>query len=399
MWLWSCLSLVGAVQLFTVNTAPYQGSITKHTSERLPASTEPISVDVTKATETAAEAITKTEGPAPDERLILMSWNVKALAREGADYDRAALVLADADVVILHEMNLAGQGKGFLNVLGDLMEGKSKQKFCRAWVQAADGTRMPYGILWRESMVGYMEMNGEMHEECSSTPITIWQHKDLHHGIHATFYTKMPRKVFELAAVFYDKKPKSAQQLGEIFHSAGSKQWPILMAGDFKIGARDSMFNEVGKSGYQTALDSTKRSGRASLENFWYKNAVLASSGTVNLYQRFGDSRRRDIEQGLSDLFPIAIEFRIRADPKEEQLASTLIAKAKAPPAKKKDGEKEKEKDKEKDKEKEKVGGKGKGGKAKKKVAKGKAKSRHTPEPEETLEEEAGRIDKVVESK
>ena len=85
----------------------------------------------------------------PDEttpaRLKIMSWNMKALAGEGSDFDRAALVLAQADIVALQEVDLRGQGKGFLNVIGNLIQAKTQQKICRAWVQGAEhsGRRRP----------------------------------------------------------------------------------------------------------------------------------------------------------------------------------------------------------------------------------------------------------------
>ncbi len=338
-WLWACVTGLGVMQLFTVATAPFDKVATsQHQPQRVPAAAEPVKnelkvdKDVSKPSPDGlpSEAPAGAKALASDERIIMMSWNVKALAREGSDYDRAALVLADADVVVLQEMDLNSQGKGFLNVLGALMETRTKQKFCRAWIQAPDGTRLHYGFLWRESAIGYMESDGLMHDDCGQVPFVIRQDKRVKNGVHASFYSKNPRKMFELAAVLFEKKPRAASEVNELFRDLSDKQWPVIVAGDFKTGVQDSVLHDVASNGYQYALDSSKRSGRSSQENFWYRNAVLASSGTVNLYQRFGDSRRQDIEKGLSDLFPIAIEMRTREESKEE-MTSALVAKAAAP--------------------------------------------------------------------
>ncbi|MGZ3723627.1 MAG: hypothetical protein ACXVA9_11880, partial [Bdellovibrionales bacterium] len=98
----------------------------------------------------------KEERPVKEEkpnRLRIMSWNMKALAGEGSDYDRAALVLGQADIVALQEVDLHSQGKGFLNVIGNLIQAKTQQKICRAWVQGGNGERQTYGFLWKEGTI------------------------------------------------------------------------------------------------------------------------------------------------------------------------------------------------------------------------------------------------------
>ena len=337
-WVWVCISGVGLLQLLTVNTAPFDRvPVQKHEAQRVPASVEPLKVEITPDRTTAAspptpeEASTDTPALGSDERVIVMAWNIKALAREGSDYDRAALVLADADIVVLHEMDITTRGKGVLNILAGLMETKTKKKYCRAWTQAADGTRMQYGFMWREAVIGFMEPGGLMHEDCAQAPFVIRQDKGMRHGVHASFYSKAPRKMFELAAVLFSKKPQGAAEVNDLFRDMSEVQWPVVVASDFKVSPHDTVMTDVTQNGYRFAIDSGKRSGRSSLENFWYRNGALASSGTVNLYQRFGDSRRQDIEKGLSDLFPIAIELRTQEGGTEE-MSSALVAKSKAPP-------------------------------------------------------------------
>ncbi len=260
--------------------------------------------------------IETTRAPGTVDHLKILSWNVKNLARGGSDYDRAAIVLGDADLVLLQEMESEAQkGKGFLNVMADLIQGRNKEKICRAWTQAAGGGRLRYGFIWKNSKIGVVDSAGELKEDCGPLALTIRQGKKLKMAMRATFFSKAERKVFLVNSVFIDKKSKDpAKEVLELFAGLSDSEWPIIVAGDLRIGAENAAFDEARKVGFRAAIGSDKRSGNSSVENFWFHNAWPIEAHTVNLFHRFPDSPHLDIVQGLSEQFPIMAEFSLNEE-------------------------------------------------------------------------------------
>ena len=269
--------------------------------------------------ESGEEELTPSE-PAPvaqpenTEHLRVISWNIKALAGEGSDYDRAALVLADADVMVLQEVDLHGQGKGFMNVIANLIQAKTQEKVCRAWVQGSNGERQTYGFLWKEKTVGYLDSDGEMKESCGDTALTIRQLKKTKLASQGTFYFKAQRKMFVLGTLFMDRQPKSPDKdVNEIFKSLDEGKWPVLLAGDFKMGAGNSAFNNARKMGFHSAVSGKKNAW----ENVWYRGAGVIQAGPVDLSERFSDARHEDIKKSFANIFPIMAEFNLREESKD----------------------------------------------------------------------------------
>lgn len=281
------------------------------------------------------DADEKSEPPAqpakstPDrENLKVISWNVKALAHEGSDYDRAALVLGDADVVALQEIDLNQQGKGFLNVIANLVQAKTQEKICRAWVQGGNGERQSYGFMWKESTVGYVNDDGEMKETCGATGLTIRQSKKMKGASGGTFYFKAQKKMFVLGSMFSEGKMKSPDKnVNDVFKSFADEKWPVLVAGDLKLGPSNAAFNGARKMGFHSAL----KGGKSGWDNFWFRSAALVEAKPVNLYERFADVGRPDIEKTFGKVFPIMGKFNLKEEPKD----SVEMVKKKTPAKKK----------------------------------------------------------------
>jgi hypothetical protein len=272
----------------------------------------------------------KGEKPA-NGNLKVMSWNMKALAGEDSDYDRAAMVLGQADIVALQEVDLHGQGKGFLNVIANLMQEKLKQKICRAWIQAESGERQTHGFLWKESTVGYVDEGGAINETCGASATVIHQPKKAKLASQATFYFKPQKKMFVLGNTFVDSKPKSPEKsVSEIFKSLDEGKWPIVLAGDLKMSAANAAFKGAKKLGFHSAMKGTDKAW----DNIWYRGATLNEASRVDLYREFSDIRHEDIQKNFSGIFPVMAEFRLQAEAPTDSV--DLVSKAKAPPAVKK---------------------------------------------------------------
>ena len=264
--------------------------------------------------------------PAPaKDHFIVMSWNMKALVHEDSDYDRAAIVLGDADLVALQEVDLHSEGKGFLNVIANLVQAKIQEKVCRAWVQGGNGERQTYGFLWKERTIGYLDGDGSMKDSCGEVALTIRQSKKMKLASQGTFFLKSEKKMFTLVTLFSEKKPKVPnKEVTEIFQSFNDSKWPILVAGDLKMGAANSAFKEVRKMGFQSALAGSK----GGWDNFWFRSATLSQAGAVNLYRRFSDARHKDIERDFAGIFPIAAEFTLKEN--LEPVTTKVVSKKKS---------------------------------------------------------------------
>jgi len=244
---------------------------------------------------------------APQVHFIVMSWNMKALAGEDSDYDRAAMVLAQADVVALQEVPLKDQGKGFINVIANLVQAKTQEKICRAWVQAANnGERQTVAYLWREGTIGYVESDGQITESCPEKAITIHQSKKMKLASEGTFFFKTQKKMFVLGDAFTEKKPKDAA-VHDTFKSFDDSKMPVIIAGDFKLSAGNSAFNSARKMGFKAAMSPKK----ANWDNIWFRGAKLLQGGPVDVYKKFADIKKEDIKHGLSGIFPVAAEFSL----------------------------------------------------------------------------------------
>lgn len=276
-----------------------------------------------KAKEEEAEsADEKLRSPAPEPvaqpedsgHLRVISWNIKALAAEGSDYDRAALVLADADMMVLQEVDLRGEGKGFINVIANLIQAKTQEKVCRAWVQGTNGERQTYGFLWKEKTIGFLDSDGEMKDSCGDTAFTIHQVKKTKLASQGTFFFKTQKKMFVLGTMFMEHQSKSPDKdVNEIFKSLDDGKWPVLLVGDLKMGAGNSAFNNARKMGFHSAVSGKKNAW----ENVWYRGAGVVQAGPVDLYERFSDARHQDIKKSFANIFPLMAEFNFREESKD----------------------------------------------------------------------------------
>lgn len=254
----------------------------------------------------------------PRDHLVLMSWNMRALKQETSDYDRAAIVLGDADLIALQEVDLRGNGKGFINVLANLIQDKSQEKICRAWIQAGSGERQTYAFLWKEKRIGFLDDSGEMKDRCGDTALTIRQASKSKASSQATFIFKPQRKMFVFGTTFTETKPKTADKhVNEVFRPFNDGKFPVVVAGDMKMGPGNSAFTPARKMGFRSAINGNRKAW----DNFWFRGASLESAGPVDLYSRFSDQKKDVIDKGFTGIFPIVAEFSLKEKAVEDTVS------------------------------------------------------------------------------
>jgi hypothetical protein len=188
-------------------------------------------------------------------------------------------------------------------------------------VQGANGERQTYAFLWRERTIGYLDNDGVIHESCGDAALTIRQSKKMKIAAEATFYFKAQKKMFVVGNVFVDKMPKNPDKIvTDLFKSFDDSKWPVMIAGDLKMGAGNPAFNGARKMDFHAALAPKKNNW----DNIWYRGANLNQASAVDLFKKFSDARREDIHKSFSGIFPVAAEFTL-AQKNEDSVA--VVAK------------------------------------------------------------------------
>ena len=214
-----------------------------------------------------------------------------------------------ADMILLQEVDLKGQGKGFINVIANLVQQKTKEKICRAWVQAASGERLTYAFLWKESSIGYIDSEGEMKDTCGETAVTMRQNNRTKLVSQGTFFFKVLKKMFVAGTMFSERKPKAPERfVSEVFQTVQGEKFPVVIAGDIKMGAGNPAFNTARKMGFQAAITGKQKAW----DNFWYRNATLIRAAPVDVYARFPDVKRDQIAKGFNGIRPYLAEFNLK---------------------------------------------------------------------------------------
>lgn len=277
-----------------------------------------------KATEAAAAL---PPPPAPDkaalnpELLKVVSWKIKKKG-EKLDFDRIVNVLSEADIAILQGLDLDEVGKGPLHITGDVLQRRVNEKICRAWFRNSSGAKERFGILWRDSTVGFVEKGGAIREHCGEMAVIvpIAKKKDEKGIASSMFYSKVQKRMFLLGTVDLNSKPaKPEKEVPGLFSALEVKDWPAIVTGDLKTGTQN-----IKKWDFAAALTKSPKTGQ---ENIWIKNAVVVHSTPINLYERFSELKEKDVDKNVSEHFPMLAEVALTPAPDEK--VQTLIIRTK----------------------------------------------------------------------
>jgi hypothetical protein len=259
------------------------------------------------------------------EGLRVLSWNLSKVGTEKFEYDRVANILSEGDVVVLQGVEFTKTGETSLTVITGLMSRKLNEKICKAWFKSDGGERAQHAFLWKDSRVGYVEKNGEIRESCSEAPQVI--HVDGKKinplgAYYATFYHKSKKRMFVLASVHMPKSKKPAKEIPAFFKKIAGFQWPTLLAGSFGTGSRDKAFQDVKKLEFKPALGAIRK---GATDNFWAKNLAIVRSESIDLYERYPELSKAEVDKTVAGSFPLAAEISFNLD--EDQLKTEVIKK------------------------------------------------------------------------
>ncbi|MGE0528314.1 MAG: hypothetical protein AB7P49_14690 [Bdellovibrionales bacterium] len=268
----------------------------------------------------------------------VLAWDVRRLGAEKFDYDRVALILADADIAVLHGLEL-GEGKGALNIIADLLEERSHERICRAWTRSPSGQKQVYAFVWKEHRFGYLTEDGELKEECEPGAFVIPPQNQSSAGpVFAKFVSKTHKRVFELGAIYLPDVPKYPdREVLRAFRRAHQVQWPVILAGDFRFSSSHKAFQETKDRDFSPALIGKARVKRSkrTYENFWSRGATSLRVAPVDLHARFSDITAAEVDKGLSDRFPLVAEFKFAAPSIADEVEVKLLSKGDSEPVEK----------------------------------------------------------------
>lgn len=260
-----------------------------------------------------------------NEGLKVLSWNLSKVGTERFEYDRVANILSEGDVVALQGVEFSKTGETSLTVITGLMSRKLNEKICKAWFKSDGGERAQHAFLWKENRVGYVEKSGEIRETCSEAPQVIHipgKKINPSGAFYATFFHKAKKRMFVLASVHLQKPKKPAKEIPAFFKGINNLQWPTLLAGSFGISAKDKSFQDVKKMDFKPAFGSAKKGAS---DNFWAKNIAIVRSESIDLYERYPELSKAEVDKTVAGSFPLAAEVSFDLD--EDQLKTEIVKK------------------------------------------------------------------------
>ncbi len=271
--------------------------------------------------------------PAPPKAVInnsllkVISWRLNKNG-ENLDYDRIANVFSEADIAIMQDIDLDEVGKGPLHIIGDLVQSRIGEKVCRMWFRTGS-KKEKYGILWRNSTIGHVAKAGEIKESCGEMAVVVplTKKKPIASSL---FFSKVQKKMFQLGTINLESRPKKADAtIAYVFRSIESSNWPTLVAGDLKLSSRSGA-KTIEKMKFKTALTGRAPAGqhgpaRLTTDNLWTRNAVVVRAVSINLYDRFSELNRKEIDKRFSGSFPILAEMALMSEP-DEHISSMIVS-------------------------------------------------------------------------
>lgn len=324
------------------------------------------------------------EGPATavvnQNLLKIVNWKVKK--REKMDVDRIANVLAEVDIAILHDLDLDEVGRGPLHKMGDLLQARIGEKICRLWFKNASGGKEKTGILWRNSTIAHVDTAGTVKNNCGEMAVIVPLNFKKGERALATslFFSKVQKKMFMLGTANFDSRPSN---LTSVFKSLESSTFPTVVIGDLRT-SNGAAINDLKKShNFKTAMAGSTgskkgRGSKSSTENVWTKNSTATRAVTINLYDRFMEMKQNDVDQHVSDSFPLLAEVELVPESSESAPSMTVVPETPAKKSKSKPKEAK--------------------GTPKAKVVSEVKASESFDDPSEDLEAEAGRTEPPVDS-
>jgi hypothetical protein len=249
-------------------------------------------------------------GSSESSVLKVLSWNVNKVGTERFEYDRIANILSEADIIALQEVEFTKSGETSLTVISGLVARKLNEKICKAWFKTAGGDRARHAFLWRETRVGFVEKGGEIRETCTEAPQVIpldGKKADPALPYFATFFHKSQKRMFVMASVHWDKKPKKpAKEIPAVFKKLEGLPWPTVLAGNLKVSLKDKAFHDVKKLNYKPAFGPVRKN---LAENVWTKNLWIVRSEAIDLYERYPELEKKEVDKTVAGSFPVAAEL------------------------------------------------------------------------------------------
>lgn len=283
--------------------------------------TQPVQPPPTDSQDITAKA-KKTEKAAVSS-LRILSWNTKHLGRANFDYESGALLLKDADVIALQEVNKSQSGEDALNRLAQLLQEKVGQKVCRGISEVPSGSTERYGFLWLNAKVSFVNSNGEVVKDCPVSALLVAvdkTHADkiVREPAIATFKINGTNKTVKLASIHLVPTAKRPQdEVSWLFDALAKHDGTVIVGGDFNLDStHESVQSATKKHGFKAAFAGVKTSLKMkarqlneAYDNFFGRNITFDSAKVLNLYEFFSVMPQGKVYKDVSDHSPVAATF------------------------------------------------------------------------------------------
>ncbi len=252
---------------------------------------------------------------AQNEEIQLISWNIKDFGRtkDTEELNEIAEIVRNADILAIQEVVAGYGGAQAVAKLSDILNRKGAK-----WdYVVSNPTNSPkyvterYAIIWKTKHIKIKNRGGlisELDSLIDREPFLL------------DFYTQGRNfTLINFHSRPYNKDPESEIKALSNFAIDSLNTVPLIIAGDFNLDEKISIFNRLKNSGYKPAITNQKTTLKWEcdrnhylnypIDNVFYSKNIQKIKGDVIDFVRFCENLEK--ARKLSDHLPVFFKFRL----------------------------------------------------------------------------------------
>ncbi|WP_340063490.1 endonuclease/exonuclease/phosphatase family protein [Ascidiimonas aurantiaca] len=249
------------------------------------------------------------------DTIVLASWNIRDFgkSKNNEELEQIADIVKDVDILAIQEVVSGYGGAQAVAKLTDILNRKGNK-----WdYVVSNPTRSPkykterYAFIWKTKYIKIKNRGwllSELEEQIDREPFLL------------DFYIYTKRlTILNYHSRRYDQNPESEIKVLSHF-IIGSLKTPLLLAGDFNVDEKNTVFDFLKDHGYKPAVSNQKTTLKRTcqredylnypIDNIFYSDNIEKVEGGIIDFVRFCD--RLEKSRKLSDHLPVFLKFSFK---------------------------------------------------------------------------------------